>query len=128
MTPLAMVLVFKIVVTFVGVLVPMLVVSPARLERLCGVGPMALVPARLYAAALAALLVGYGFGLVGATTGRLPWGVVAMGLVSNGGAAAVLLGLGTSARHRGAGVLFGLIGAALAAALLWPEWFVTPLF
>ncbi|MEM9371504.1 MAG: hypothetical protein AAGA26_10135, partial [Pseudomonadota bacterium] len=93
MTVLGLVLIVKIIVTVFGVVLPFLAFSPEFVERLTGwrVEPVLL---RLYGIAIAALLVGYGYGLMEVLGGWYPDGTVMMGLVSNGGATAALLALG----------------------------------
>ena len=116
---------------------------------LCLLGPLMLSPAhrlgrafaleaahplifRLYGMAIAALLVGYGYGLAAAQNGVFPWGPVAMGIVSNGGAAMIIAAGaregGLSPALRAAIAIFGGIGFVLMLAALFPQSAITPLF
>ncbi|NKX45263.1 hypothetical protein [Roseicyclus persicicus] len=117
-TPLGLLFLVKIVVTALGVAAPLLVAPTALLARVAGVadaGPLF----RLYGVAILALLVGYGFGLADVAAGRLPVGLLWVAVVSNLGAAAVLLRM-RPLPMRAAGVLFGLIGLGAGLGLLLP--------
>ena len=115
MSPLALFLITKIVVTGTGIGIPFLVLPATMVERLSGfdASPPALF--RLYGLAIVALLVGYGGGLHETLNGEFPWGAAAMGIVSNGGAALTLLITGQAKRMPLLSVFF----AAIAAGLLW---------
>lgn len=119
MSFLAWLLTVKVGVTFVAIAVPFLVLPAETLERLLGAG-VSTAMARLYAIAILALLVAYGSGLNAALSGTFPSGIVWMGLVSNVGAAAVIM------RHlRGlprivSGAFFGAIGIGFVAVRLFP--------
>jgi len=117
MTFLAWVFVVKIAGSIVGLVIPFLLFSEARLSQLAGVAvsrPMA----RLYGMAIVALLIGYGFGLAEHVRGGVPTGSVWMGLVSNGGGAAIAaIHLHGLPRLLGAG-FFGGIALCLAAVLI----------
>ncbi|MEL7099342.1 MAG: hypothetical protein AAGM84_10985 [Pseudomonadota bacterium] len=119
MTGLAIILMVKVAVSTLTLVVPFLALPADMLSTLMGAevsAPMA----RLYGVAIAALLVGYGFGLRQHWHGDWPVGVIWMGVVSNGGgaliAASLLDGL---PRLMGAG-FFGSIALGLIACLLWP--------
>jgi hypothetical protein len=76
---------------------------------------------RLYGVAIAALLVGYGFGIPVAESGQFPWGIVSMGLVSNAGAGFLLLRV--SKPHTSGfwlGTFFALLAVALAISMSAP--------
>ena len=107
-------LVSKIVLTTVLWAVPFLFFSREALEPLMGVVPEPLFSLRLLGWCYVALIVGYGAGLLEVRAGRMPWGVVAMGLVSNGGGAGLL----------GAHLLFGAGRSlpVLAATMNWISW------
>ena len=128
MTYLSLVLIVKIGITLLGAVVPFLfgpsslAASVLSMER-----PPALLQ-RLYGVAILALLVGYGFGIPAAEAGKVPWGVLSMGLVSNAGAAFLLATLGRGPMPKLGAALFGAIAAALAACLLLPEIAITPAF
>jgi hypothetical protein len=90
-TWLGLLLVTKIFVTAVLVAAPFLFAPLTKLVAATGVNADRSLFFRLYGVAIAALLVGYGFGIPQAESGQFPWGVVVMGLASNGGAAVLLL-------------------------------------
>lgn len=131
MSFLGLTLLFKIAVTLF--LLAPLMLGPAR--RL---GPAFSLEAahplifRLYGMAIAALLVGYGFGFAAAQNGAFPWGPVVMGIVSNGGAALILAagarGGASSPAILAAMAIFGGIGVSLTLAAIFPQWAMTPLF
>lgn len=80
----------KIVVTILVWAGPLLVLSESTFKAL-GI-PALRTPffGRLLGVAMAALVVMYIFGLVQAYRGEVPWGTIAAGVVSNGGAAALI--------------------------------------
>lgn len=91
MSYLSLLLVIKISATALLVAMPFLFAPLAKLEATTGVSAKSAFFFRLYGVAIAALLVGYGFGIPVAESGQFPWGVVSMGLVSNAGASFLLL-------------------------------------
>lgn len=115
MTWLSIVLVVKIAVTGLLVAAPFMFSPKYKLEKLLGIAAPTPALFRLYGVAIAALLVGYGFGVAAAEAGRFPWGVVCMGIVSNGGAALVLL---THSRDSMQGRALAVFFASMALALI----------
>ena len=127
MSPLVVLLGIKIAVTFVLVGAPFLFLPADRVEKLSGFSSVSPALFRLYGVAICALLVGYAGGLVMALSGAFPWGVAAMGIVSNGGAAAVL-GVNEGAKRRPMLTLFfSAIALGLLAAVLAPDAALRPL-
>lgn len=123
MTWLSLLLITKISVTAVLVAVPFLFAPLAKLEAATGVNANGTVFFRLYGVAIAALLVGYGFGIPQAESGWFPMGVVFMGLASNVGAAVLLLRVskpGSSGFRLGA--FFALVAVALAVSMAAPAY------
>ncbi len=117
MTPIGLILIAKIVVTGALVAGPFLLLPGEKLGsmlRTTGEGSHTVF--RLYGVAVLALLVGYASGFWPVAEGRFPWGVVAMGFVSNAGAAAILLATGRWSRARLLTVFVTGIAIALAAA------------
>jgi hypothetical protein len=94
MNNLAKVLIAKIVLTIVAWCVPPLFFPRSVFLWLGFPEPTPLVFLRLLGMAYTALVVGYAFGLRDALKGQWPLGVVAMGLVSNGGACLLLAACG----------------------------------
>jgi hypothetical protein len=120
MTWLAVLFAFKIAVTALVVVGPLLLLPrPALCARLEIPGDAAGL-ARLYGVALLALLVGYAGGLHASLHGTYPAGVVAMGIVSNAGATLALIATGMARRHAGLTAIFAFIAVALVAAALFP--------
>ncbi len=121
MSYLALLLVTKISVTALLVALPFLVAPLAKLEATTRVRTKSALFFRLYGVAITALLVGYGFGIPAAENGQFPWGVVSMGLVSNAGAAFLLL-QASKPPSSGfwLGTFFALVAVALALSLIAP--------
>ena len=128
MTYLALLLIFKIVVTAVTVSLPFLALPGARLQAQFGIGADVLPLARLYGVAVTALLVGYAGGFAPAQAGVFPWGVVIMGIASNLGATLGLIVTGGWRRSIAAPIIFGAIAAALIASALSPALALTRAF
>lgn len=122
MSWLSLLLVAKISITALLVALPFLFGPYAMLEAMTGVSAKSTVFFRLYGVAIAALLVGYGFGIPAAESRHFPWGVVSMGLVSNAGAAFLLL---RSSKPRSSafrlGMFFALVAVALAISIGAPD-------
>lgn len=127
MTILDIVLVVKIIGTGLFCALPFMFLPAARLGPMLGVGDDAMPLARLYGGAVLALLVGYGFGFSGMTGGRFPWGVVTMGIVSNGVATLTMVLTGSVARAKGMAILIGSITVALIFCALNPALVTAPL-
>ena len=87
---LSMVLVAKIALTVAAWCIPLLFFPAALLETLGFPVPQPELFLRLLGMAYTALVVGYGFGLYASVRGEYPLGVVWVGIVSNGGAFAIL--------------------------------------
>jgi hypothetical protein len=129
MSAITLILVIKIAVTGVLTVAPFLLMPEPKLAamfRTTGDGARTIF--RLYGVAVLALLIGYGSGFWTIAEGRFPFGVAAMGFVSNGGAAAALLITGGWQRAKFftvflAGIAIALLLAAIfsrqALAALW---------
>lgn len=128
MTYLTLILVAKIVVTGLFVGAPFLMLPASRIASLTGYGVEAAPLFRLYGTAIFALLVGYASGFWVIAAGDFPWGVVAMGLFSNGVGATVMLATGAWRRNRTITFFIAGIAVALAAAALMPELAIKPVF
>ncbi|MEM9731487.1 MAG: hypothetical protein AAF997_23130 [Myxococcota bacterium] len=88
---LSWVLRFKVGFTLAVWAIPMLLLPASMLEAVVGFVPEPMLWVRLLGWAYLALCVGYLDGLRIAQRGMFPRGVVLMGIVSNGGAAVLLL-------------------------------------
>jgi hypothetical protein len=121
MTWLSLLLLFKIAYTLLTTVGPLLLLPARRIGDALAVGPEAIPFLRLYGVALLALLVGYSSGVPAAEAGQYPGGIVAMGLVSNAGAAVTLVRTGAWRRTPAAAPVFGAIGVGLALAAAAPE-------
>lgn len=123
MTWLSLLLIIKIFATTILVAVPFLFFPKSSLEKLTGMAGSNPVFFRMYGVAIVALLVGYSFGIPSAESGIFPWGVTAMGTVSNSGAAALLLiNVRTSKANLLLGSLFTLIALGLVVTMSMSQW------
>lgn len=122
----AFVLSFKIAGTALLIALPFLVLSTDRLNALTGAegGPVLF---RLYGVSFLALLVGYAFGFAELAQGRFPFAVAVMGLVSNAGAAAVMIALHAWRRSLPAFILVTSAALGLTTCLIFPNWAISPL-
>ena len=127
MTWLAAILTVKIVVTALASAIPFLILAPARLATLAGAGVEATPLFRLYGVAITALLVGYASGFWTIAEGVFPWGVVFMGIVSNGGALLALVLTGAWRRTLPMVLFLGTITLALIVAAALPNWALSPI-
>lgn len=128
MTPLSLLLVIKIVGTFFPVAAPLLILPKVRIDQMSGFSPSDVSLYRLYGMAVLALLVGYLGGYFQIEVGVFPIGVLAMGFVSNAGAFAVMVITGRAQKTPFSAAFFGLIAAGLAAAFLFQDFAMTPLW
>ncbi len=128
MTPLTLLLIVKIAVTFVAVALPFLFFSRQRIDAILAIETETPMLYRLYGVAIVALLVGYGGGLVEVFNCDYPTGVIAMGLTSNIGATLVLLITGSTARNQFMTLFFASISIGLAIAALFPTFIMNPIF
>ena len=121
MTFLGVILSAKILVTLVFLVGPFMFLRAEALDDLSGFGHP--IPAfyRLYAMALLALVVAYTGGLLQAFEGTYPAIVVAMGLTSNIGAAAIMMLSGYARTQKVMTGFFAVIGLGFAFAMIWPE-------
>ncbi|MEM8661010.1 MAG: hypothetical protein AAGF35_09005 [Pseudomonadota bacterium] len=98
------VLLYKIVITILLWALPFLLAPANVLQLLMGAVPEPIFNLRLLGWAYVALIIGYVGGLLQARNGVMPLQIIAMGLVSNGGASLLVLGhllWGTGAELRG---------------------------
>lgn len=118
---LTLLLLFKIGFTALFCALPMLLLPTREICRRLGVDRAAVPYIRLYGWVLVALLTGYAAGVVDTLHGVMPWGVVVMGLVSNGGATVLMLTPFGRTQSAAMPLVFGLIALGLAGALLLPD-------
>lgn len=128
MSFLALLLLIKIVVTLLFAAGPLMLLSKDRLDRLGGFGENSLTVYRLYGIGLLSLLVVYSFGVDVAMSGAFPLYAVAMGVVSNGGAALVLMSSGELSKRPWIVGFFATIAAGLVLAFFAPEFALRPLW
>ncbi|WP_299693561.1 hypothetical protein [uncultured Tateyamaria sp.] len=126
MSAISLILGAKIVVTVVLVTGPFLFLPRHKLETMTGVAAASSTLFRLYGMAATALLVGYSVGLWQSMNGVFPWAAVLMGIVSNVGAAGVLV-FAPTASSRGYATIFGTVGLFLIWAALSPTAAIHPL-
>ena len=128
MSFLALVLTAKIVLTGILTAVPFLVLPGARLAAVTGVTGGGETLFRLYGIAIVALLVGYASGFWALARGEFPWGVVAMGLVSNAGGASLLVASGAWRRAKPITFVVAAVAVSLATCAAWPDLATRPLW
>ncbi len=122
MTIIGLILGVKIAVTALLTAAPFLLLPEQRLAAMFRVsGDGAGTIFRLYGVAILALLVGYASGFWTIAEGRFPWGVVAMGLVSNTGAALLMFLTGAWRRAKSISFFVAAIAVALAIAAVFPR-------
>lgn len=120
-------LLVKIAVTMVFVALPYLCLTDRQIAHVLGEPPKDRPLQRLYATALLALCVAYASGLSWWRADDFPTGIVLMGLVSNGGATALLLLDQHTRIERLSALFFGSVTIALALAWVFPELATQPL-
>lgn len=117
MTYLISVLAFKIIISLAVLVFPALFRPIESLNRTFGTNLTNTYLFRLYGVAILALLVAYGYGIQLALIGYYPWGIVIMGIVSNGGAVLVMLSLsGWTSQSKGICLFGGIFIALMIAA------------
>lgn len=121
MTWLSLLLCVKIFATTLLVAVPFLFAPQVLLEKFSGIKARNSLFFRLYGVAVAALLVGYGFGIPAAEGGHFPWGVACMGTVSNAGASVLLFTHARSSAANCLALFFGVIALGLVLAMGMPS-------
>lgn len=127
MNALGLLLAIKIVVTIIFVAVPFLLLPQEKLRaafRTEGAGSGTLF--RLYGVAMLAILANYAYGLWAAAHGQFPWGVIVMGVISNGGAVVVALWMGSWQRARILNVFFAAVAIALVLAAIFQQQALAP--
>lgn len=115
MTYIGLILTVKIAVTALFVVLPFLAFRPASIDQRLGAQKGSPALYRLYGWAILALLVGYASGFWEIAGGRFPYAVAVMGIVSNGGAAAIMVATGMARSQMALAIFF----AATFLALLW---------
>ena len=121
MSWLSLLLIVKILVTSILVALPFLFLSKQKLEKTTNISAPTSTFFRLYGVAILALLVGYSFGIPSAENNQFPWGVICMGVVSNGGAASLLLISRKSKQNLILGIFFALVTLGLVTASIIPQ-------
>jgi hypothetical protein len=121
MTWLALLLLFKISFTMIFVALPMLLLRASRIEARLAIDASAVPYIRLYGWALVALVAGYGGGIPPAEAGHMPWGVIAMGIVSNAGATLLMLSPWGTSPSRAMPLVFGSIAVGLVLCACFPQ-------
>ncbi len=124
---ISLLLILKIGVTALLTAMPFLLLPEAKLAKMTGVENGGAF-FRLYGVAILALLVGYSGGFAIIADERFPWGIAAMGIVSNGGAAAVLFLTGGWRRAKTISAFVALIALGLIMACANSNWAMTPLW
>lgn len=121
MSYLGLLLGFKIGITALLASIPLLLARRDLLLARTRANEAAAPWLRLYGVAITALLVGYASGFWALAEGRFPWGVIAMGIVSNAGATAFMLASGVARATPLRTGIFAAIAIALTAAAVAPS-------
>lgn len=126
MNGLSKVFIAKIVATILFWCAPLILLPPAALEALGFPRQDTFLFMRLLGWAYLSLCVGYYHGLLASLKGKRSMGPIYVGIVSNGGASALLLWYGTSGGWSdwGAFVQFSMWTSALATALITAGLFI----
>jgi hypothetical protein len=74
---------------------------------------------RLYGVSILAILIAYSTGIVSALNGNYPWGIVFMGLVSNGVPAFIIIKHSEFKKLKSSALFFGGIFSALLLSALF---------
>jgi hypothetical protein len=82
---------FKITISILAVVLPFAVAKENSMKKMTTLSGQSRLLFRLYAVAIVSLLVNYVFGASQAYHQQFPWAAVIVGIVSNGGAAALLV-------------------------------------
>lgn len=122
MTPLSVILAVKVAATVLLWAGPLLVLPKGLLMARTRADEAMVPMLRLYGVAMAALCIGYLSAYWPISQGVFPWGVVLMGLVSNGGATLTLLTTGLARRQKLNTMVLATITAFLTVAALMPSW------
>ncbi len=128
MTLLALLFSVKIAVTLPFVALPFLFMQKARLGAVMSVDAHKTTFFRLYGVAMIALLTGYGGGIWLLFNNIFPWGVLMMGVVSNGGASFILFKTGAASRNKFLTGFFIAVTLGLLIAAARPDLAIIKIF
>jgi hypothetical protein len=124
---ISLLLIAKITVTGFLIALPFLLLPADKLSKMTG-AENATTLFRLYGIAITALLVGYGSAFAQIADGVFPFGIAAMGIVSNCGPAAYMFATGVWRRQKFLSIFLASVGISLivaslnSAAALHPLW------
>jgi len=124
---LSLLISLKLTVTLLLLVGPFLLFSTEKLGRLLSISANSPTFFRLYGMAMLALATAYAGGLWFAWQGTFPWVIVLMGVVSNCGAAVVLLRGPDTRKLRPQALLFGAIGIGFVLSALFSDKAIAPL-
>jgi hypothetical protein len=128
MSAIELILAAKIGVTALFVVIPFLTFSAGWIDARLGAQRGSAPLYRLYGWAILALLVGYASGFWETAQDRFPYAIAVMGIVSNAGAAAIMVGTGMARTQTTLAVFFGAIALALIWAIAMPGAAMQPLW
>jgi hypothetical protein len=114
---ISLLLIAKITVTGLMIALPFLLLPADRLSKMTG-AENATTLFRVYGIAIAALLVGYGSAFPLIANGEFPFGIAAMGIVSNGLPAAYMFATGVWRRQKFLSIFLASVGISLIVASL----------
>ena len=127
MNALSLLILFKLAVTLLLLVGPFLLLPTKKLGRPLSISASSSTFFRLYGIAMLALATAYAGGLWLAWQDTFPWIVVMMGIVSNCGAAMILLRNWAARNLRPQALLFGAIGVGFVLSALFPKAAIAPL-
>ena len=110
------------------VVIPFLTFKAETLADLTGLASPDLAFYRLYGIAILALLVAYSGGLQQTLNSTYPIVIVAMGTVSNLGAALVMILTGYASDQILGTVFFAAVGVGFAISAAFPDWVMRKVF
>lgn len=120
MTFFTLLIVIKITITLLLIAIPFLFLPLSRLTEITSCEIKEPLYFRLYGVAILSLLVGYASSISDSQNGVFPWAIAMMGLVSNGGATALLLN--NKAAQSPVLIMFlSLITVCLLLAMAFPQ-------
>jgi hypothetical protein len=109
----------KILFTLTFTIYPLLFKSRERINGLMNIDVSKAYLYRLYGVSILAILIAYSTGIVSALNGNYPWGIVFMGLVSNGVPAFIIIKHSEFKKLKSSALFFGGIFSALLLSALF---------
>ena len=127
MNYLSAILLLKIVFTFITIVMPFMLMTKEKLDKIMQITAGSICLYRLYGVAVLSILFAYSGGIYQSIDGVVPWTVIIMGLVSNIGGTLVLLFTGVAKKQRFQTTFYAVISILLFSVVLYPEWSIKAL-